>query len=412
MAGYKFGSELIKKGIDPSLLSVTLEKPYLINKKGAQFRIGIPKEINLHENRIPLTPPAVSTLVANGHEVIIEHNAGLAAQYTDKEYSDCGGLIVYSKKELYSRSDIIVKISPLESQELELVQNRQIIISAVHFGQTQPENIQKLLDKNITAFGFEFLQTHDGSIPFMRTMSEIAGISSIHIASELLASTQSGQGLLLGGITGVPPAQVAILGSGTVGMYACKTAMALGASVRVIDEEVYRLKNLENFLGQKIYTAINQLNYIEEAVTQADVVIGAVHRKGHRTPMIVTEEMIAQMKPGSVVIDVSIDQGGCIETSRLTNHSKPTYVKHDVTHYCVPNIPSRVARTASIAISNILMPLVLKIGEYGSISNLIANDSITRTGIYIYHKHITQKSFAHMLGLDFMDLDLLSAATL
>lgn len=412
MGSIPHNPELTKKGIDPSVFAATMEKPAKTREMHQKYIIGIPKERSLQENRVAITPEAAGVLVANGHDVLVEHHAGLASQYADKEYADAGAIIVYSTQDLYTKANIIVKITPLDDEELSYLQPRQILISAVHLGAIKPDYLRHLMQKNVTAIGFEFMQAADGSQPMVRMMSEIAGISSIHIAAELLGNSQGGKGSLLGGITGIPPTMVTILGAGTVGYYASRTALALGAHVRVIDSEVHMLQRLEEKLGRKIWTAISQKDYVEEAVATADVLIGAVHVPGARTPIIVTEDMVMQMREHSVIVDVSIDQGGCIETSEATTHAHPIYVKHDVIHYCVPNIASRVPRTSSIAVSNILSPLILRIGDSGSIQNMIKTDPYIRTGIYVYHRYLTQRSLARMFNMDYMELELLHAASI
>lgn len=402
----------MQKGLDPALLTATLEKPARIATADKQMILGVPRETLPRENRVALTPGAVSVLVSRGHQVIVEHNAGADAQYTDKDYTDAGALIAYAAEEIFSRAEVIVKIAPLQELELEWLTGKQTVISAVHLGALRPDFLQALVQKNITAIGFEFIQAKDGSLPIVQMISEIAGICSIQIASELLASSQGGKGLLLGGIAGVPPPTVTILGAGTVGYHAARTALGLGATVRVLDEEVHQLKMLEDRLGRMVYTAVAQQNYIEHNVRKADVLIGAIHKPGQRTPCIVTEEMVASMREGSVIVDVSIDQGGCIETSRPTTHDNPTFEEYGVVHYCVPNISARVSRTASIAISNILGPLLLKIGDYGGIKGALSLDDTIKSGIYVHHRHITRRSLANMFGLNYMDIDLLRAVNL
>jgi alanine dehydrogenase len=404
--------ELLRSGIDPALLTITQEMPARTGSTAHSLRIGVPKEITFQEKRVPLSPGAVSVLVAAGSQVLIETKAGEKAQFSDRDYAEAGAMIVNDADEVFAGSDIIVKIAPLSAEELEKLQPKQTLISAVHIGGQKADNLKLLQKKNITAIGFEFLRAKDGSIPLMKTISEIAGIASIQIASELLSNHAKGKGILLGGVTGVPPAEVVILGAGTVGLHACKAALAFGANVKVIDEEIYMLKNLEQILATKVYTAISQQDYIEKAITQADVVIGAAYRKGSRAPIIVTEEMVSKMSEGSVIIDVAIDQGGCIETSRITNHDQPTFTEYGVIHYCVPNIAARVPRTASLAISNVLGPTVLKIAQAGGVKNIIASNKYIRSGIYVYHRYITQRSLASIFNLEFMDIDLLHAAQL
>ncbi len=402
--------ELLKKGLDPALLTIAQEKPMPVATTTVQLKIGVPKENAHHERRVPLTPGAVGVLVAAGHAVFVEKDAGQGAQFPDREYTEAGATLVYTQAEVYQRADLIVKVGPLSMAELELMRPRQTLISAVHIGGLRPDYLRGLMEKHVTAIGFEFLSGPDGSNPIMRLLSEIAGVSAIHIASELLTNYHGGQGLLLGGVTGVPPAVVTIVGAGTVGYHAAQTAIGLGALVKVLDDEVYRLKRLEARLGQKIFTAVTQADYLSEAVRSADVLIGAAYRVGARSPIVVSEDLVSTMREGSVVVDVSIDQGGCIETSRPTTHEQPTYEYNGVIHYCVPNIASRVARTASASISNILGPMIARIGEAGGVRNLMAINRSFKKGIYVYHKHITQRPIATMFNLDFMDIDLLYAA--
>ncbi|MEM8887562.1 MAG: alanine dehydrogenase, partial [Bacteroidota bacterium] len=302
------------------------------------LRIGVPKELLFQENRVAITPMTVGVLVANGHQVYIEQGAGEGARYTDKDYSEAGAVVCYKVEDVFKQADFILKVSPLSSDEALLLRDNQTLISAVNLGNFSPEILNELIKKNITALGFEFYRSGDGSLPLVQMMSEIAGVSSIHIASELLTGNNDGQGMLLGGITGIPPAEVSIIGAGTVGFNAAQTAMGMGARVRIIDEEIYKLRRIEKELGINIYTSVAQGNYIREAVVSSDVVIGAAFKEGGRAPLVVTDDMVQEMKEGSVIIDVSIDQGGCVETSRPTTHDQPTFIKHGVIHYCVPNI--------------------------------------------------------------------------
>jgi len=301
-------------------------------------------------------------------------------------------------------------VSPLSGEELVLLRENQKVISAVHIGSLTPTYVRVLLQKNITAVGFEFFQGQDKSLPFVQMMSEIAGVSSIHIAAELLTGNNEGRGILLGGITGIPPAKVTIIGAGTVGFNAARTALGMGARVLIIDQELYRLRTIEKELGIGVYTAVAQRNYVYEAVTTSDVVIGAAFKSGSRAPMVVTEDMVERMREGSVIVDVAIDQGGCVETSTLTTHDEPTFVKHGVIHYCVPNIPSRVARTASIAISNVIGPMMLSIGENGGIDQAMKSNDGLKNGVYSYRRHLTKETIGVMFGMQFRNIDLLIAA--
>ncbi len=408
---YSIESELFS-GVYAGSWAVPKELAVKTNERKEVLRIGVPKETFFQENRIPLTPETVGVLVANGHEVYIEHNAGVGTRYSDKDYAEAGGIIKYKVAEIFQAADYLVKITPLSGEELELLREGQTIISAVHMGSLSPAMLNILMRKNITALGFEFYKGEDGSLPLVQMMSEIAGVSSIHIASELLTGKNNGQGILLGGITGIPPAEITIVGAGTVGFNAARTAMGMGARVRIIDRELSKLRRITRELGTNMSTSVAQHNYIHDAVVSSDVVIGAAFSAGRRAPIVVTEEMVSQMKPNSVIVDVAIDQGGCVETSRVTNHEDPVFLEHDVIHYCVPNIPSLVARTASTAVSNVLGPLLMSIGEKGGIENLIKFDPGLKEGIYIYRHHLTKKSLARLFGMTmkYRDIGLLIAA--
>lgn len=396
-------------GIYPGSWAIPQEKSAKTSRAKKSLRIGIPKESFFQENRVPITPDTVGVLVANGHQVYIEHKAGEGARYEDHDFSEAGAVVVYKVEDVFKQADIIIKISPLSGEELKLLRENQVLISAVNLGSVSPDYLQKLIQRNITAIGFEFFRSGDGSLPLVQMMSEIAGVSSIHIASELLTKKGGGQGILLGGITGIPPAEVTIIGAGTVGFNAAQTAMGMGARVRIIDEEIYKLRRIEKELGINVYTSVAQGNFVREAVISSDVVIGAAYREGHRAPMVVTEGMVQEMKPNSVIIDVAIDQGGCVETSRITTHDNPTFVKHGVIHFCVPNIASRVARTASIAISNILGPLLVKIGDHAGVDNLVKYNEGLKQGIYVYRRHLTKKNIASLFGMsmNYRDIELL-----
>ncbi|MCB0844276.1 MAG: alanine dehydrogenase [Bacteroidetes bacterium] len=399
-------------GIYPGSWAVPQELAVKTDQSRSKMRIGISKESFFQENRVAITPSTVGVLVANDHDVFIEHDAGEGARYTDKDYSDVGAVICYKKEDVFKQANVILKVSPLSGEEIALLMENQVVISAVNLGSLTPDYIQHLIRKNITAIGFEFYRSGDGSLPLVQMMSEIAGVSSIHIASELLTGKNGGQGILLGGVTGIPPAEITIVGAGTVGFNAAQTAMGMGARVRIIDEEIYKLRRIEKELGINVYTSVAQGNYIREAVMASDVVIGAAYRDGQRAPMVITEDMVKEMREGSVIIDVSIDQGGCIETSRPTTHDQPTFVKHGVIHYCVPNIASRVARTASIAISNIMGPLLINIGDNGGLDNFVRFNDGLKQGIYIYRRHLTKKNIATLFGMsmNYRDIELLIAS--
>jgi alanine dehydrogenase len=375
------------------------------NKKNRLY-IGIPKEISFQENRVPLTPLSVALLVNNGHEVMLETNAGLAANFKDKDYSEQGAQIVYEPKRLYE-ADIIIKIAPPTLEEIGLMKPGQVLISALQLSTFKAECLHALINKRITALCFEHLRDEGGSLCVVRAMSEIVGATSILIAGEYLSNIFDGKGLMLGGITGVPPTEIVILGAGTVGEYAARTAIALGAEVKVFDPSIYKLRRLQNNIGSRVFTSVVQPIVLEKAITTCDVAIGAMRTVDGRSPCIVSEATVSRMKPNSVVIDVSIDQGGCFETSEVTNHTHPVFRKYDVIHYCVPNIASRVARTATYALTNIFAPILLDIGEQGSLKNVIWQKAGVREAVYIFQGHLTNKHMGERFSIPCKDLDLL-----
>jgi alanine dehydrogenase len=375
------------------------------NKKNSLF-IGIPKETSFQENRIPLTPLSVAVLIHNDHEVVIESGAGAAANFSDRDYSEQGARIVYDKKEVY-QADIIIKIAPPTAEEIELMKPGQILLSALQMSTLKVEYLQALMAKKITALSFEYLRDEGGVLSVVRAMSEIVGATSVLIAAEYLSNVFDGKGLMLGGITGVPPTEIVILGAGTVGEYAARTALALGAEVKVFDSSIYRLRRLQNNVGSRVFTSVLQPIVLEKAICTCDVAIGAIRASHGRSPCLVTEETVSKMKPNSVIIDVSIDQGGCFETSKVTNHTEPVFRKYDVIHYCVPNIASRVARTATYALTNIFTPILLDIGEMGGIMNVVWDKPGVRNSVYLYQGQLTNQDLAEKFKIPHKDLDLL-----
>lgn len=373
-----------------------------------QLQIGIPKESSFQENRVSLTPDSVGLLVANGHSIIIEKGAGEAANFSDKQYADKGAKIAFSKDDVF-KAMFILKIEPPTKSELELMHKGQELISAVQMSTQSAEYFKTLNKKNITAFGFEFIKDNQDKLPIVRSMSEIAGSTSLLIAGEYLSNVNNGKGLMLGGISGIMPTNVVVIGAGTVGEYACRTAMGLGSSVIVFDNSVSKLRRLQNNINQRVSTSSIQPKALMKALRRADVVISALRIGDGRVPCIVSEEMVQQMKKGAVVIDVSIDQGGSFETSEVTTHKKPTFIKHDVVHYCVPNIASRVSRTASMAISNILTPILLRISEEGGVENTIRKHECLRNGIYAFKGSNTNEFLSRNFKIPFKDLELIMA---
>lgn len=395
--------------ISTSFSFETLEEKLDVKPKGSELVIGIPKETAFQENRIALTPEAVGVLVSNGHQVIIEHNAGDAAHYRDKDYSEAGGKIVYDKAEVY-KAPVLIKSAPVIEEDLPLLQFNQVIISPIHLSVLKAEILEKMMEKKITAVSFENLKDDSDSYPIVRSMSEIAGSAVMLIAAQYLGSANHGKGVLLGGISGIPPTKVIIIGAGIVGEYAARAALALGASVKIFDNSVYRLKRLQNNIGQRMWTSVIEPRILAKQLKTCEVAVGALGTDSGRTPLIVTEEMVSNMRPGSVIIDVSIDRGGCFETSEITTHEHPIYMKYGVIHYCVPNIPSGFARTASQAISNVLMPLLLEAGEEGGFENLVWHKVHLRSGIYLFKGALTNFYLSQRFNLKYTDLNLLIAS--
>ncbi len=387
----------------------TLEETLDVKPKGASLHIGIPKESWFNENRVPLTPEAVGVLVSNGHKVIIEYKAGDGAHYSDVEYSEAGAKISYDKKEVY-QSDVLIKSAPVGDDELECLKPGQVIISPIHLAVMKSEILERMMAKKITALSFENLKDDSGNYPIVRSMSEIAGSAVMLIAGQYLSNANNGKGVLLGGISGIPPTKVIILGAGIVGEFAARTAMAMGSSVKIFDNSIYRLKRLQNNIGSRLFTSVIEPKILAKQLKTCDVAVGALSSNGGRTPIIVTEEMVAQMRQGSVVVDVSIDRGGCFETSEITSLESPIFIKHGVIHYCVPNIPSGFARTASQAISNVIMPLLLEAAESGGFESLVWHKVSIRSGIYLFKGSLTNFHLSQRFDIKYTDLNLLIAS--
>lgn len=395
--------------ISTSFSYETLEETLDIKSKTEPMLIGIPKEIAFQENRIALTPDAVSVLISNGHNVVIEHNAGEAAHFKDKDYAEAGAKIVYERADVF-KAPILIKSAPVIEEDLPLLQMNQVIISPIHLSVMKTEILQRMMEKKVTAISFENLKDDSGSYPIVRSMSEIAGSAVMLIAAQYLSSANHGKGVLLGGISGIAPTKVIIIGAGIVGEYAARAALALGASVKIFDNSVYRLKRLQNNIGHRLWTSILEPKMLAKQIKTCEVAVGALGSETGRTPMVVTEEMVSNMRTGSVIIDVSIDRGGCFETSEITTHEHPIFMKYGVIHYCVPNIPSGFARTASQAISNVLMPLLLEAGDEGGFENLLWHQIHLRSGIYMFKGSLTNFYLSQRFDLKYTDLNLLIAS--
>ncbi|HNB81112.1 MAG TPA: alanine dehydrogenase [Chitinophagaceae bacterium] len=373
--------------------------------------IGIPKETSFQENRIALTPSAVSVIVSNGHQVVIEHQAGEASSFSDQEYAEAGAMIVHSKDEVF-KAGIILKTAPIGHDELDLLKPNQIVFSPIHIPSLSKDQLQKCLEKKIIGIALGSIKDDAGYFPIVRSMSQIAGVYSIQMAAKYLNNNEQGKGILMGGIAGVPPANVVIIGAGMVGEFAARTAIGCGAQVKVFDNSIYRLLRLQRTVGQTMYTSVIDPVLLAQALREADVAIGALKPRKGIVPVVVSEQMVEQMRPGSVIIDVSIDNGGCFETSSLTSHEDPVFLKHDVIHYCVPNMASGVSRTASTAISNILMPLILSCAETAGPESMIQSKPGLLAATYMYKGKLSSKVLSKKFNIKYTDLELILSTEL
>lgn len=385
------------------------EKSLFLNKKQKKMLIGLPNELDKGENRICLTPESVQLLTAIGHEIILQRGAGKNAHYSDTEYCEAGARIVDTLEEVYT-ADIILKSTSVSLTDAGFMHEKQIILSPLKLYDLHKDAILEMMQKHVTALGFDVIKDKEGFYPVVRIMSEIAGNTAIMIASEYLSNSRGGKGVILGGVSGITPTEIVILGAGTLGKYAARAALGLGATVKIFDHSVNRLRKISEELGQRLYTSVFHKPVLEKALSTADVVIGALRCFDNDDNLVVSEEQVKLMKKGSVIVDLSVDHGGCIETTGPTTHEKPIYTFEGVIHYCVPNVLSRVARTASIAFSNVFVPLLQNIALEGGFENTIRHDAGFRNGVYIYNGILTKDVIADKFGLIYRDIDLLIAA--
>lgn len=397
--------ELLKHLMQQGSLMPQEETLEVTRKKGSLY-IGIPKETSFQEKRVALVPDTVSLLVANGHRVKVESKSGDGSNFSDNDYSEAGAQIVYDTKEIF-HCDLIFKVAPPSADEVEMMRGDQTLISALQISIQPKKILQELMRKKVTAIAWDYIRDESGVFPVVRTMGEIAGTTSMLIAGNLLNAFNEGKGVMLGGVPGVQPAEVVIIGAGSAGESATRAALGLGCSVKVFDNSISRLRRLQNDLGSRIYTSVIQPKVLAKSLMRADVAIGALRAPLGRTPCVVTENMVSNMKEGSVIVDVSIDQGGCFETSHITNHDKPTFVSNGVIHYCVPNIPSSVSRTASFALSNIFSPLLMDMGTCGGPKDMIVKNPGFRGGVYIYKGILTSEVLGKVFDLQYKDIELL-----
>ena len=388
---------------------ITKESLARVKKSKNAILVGIPKENALHEKRVVLTPEAAGLLINNGQRVIVETEAGLASKFTDQQYLDAGAQVVYSAKEAFD-VEVVLKVEPPTVEEISFMRQGSCLLSALQLGDQQADFIHGLNQKKITGVAFEHLEDKVGGMPVVRAMSEIAGSTVMLIAAEYLSSVSNGKGLVLGGVTGVPPTQVVIIGAGTVAEYAARTALGLGANIKIFDNQLYKLRRIKQLLGQQVFTSTIDNFTLSQALKEADVVIGALRAERGQAKMVVSEEMVAQMMEGSIIIDVSIDQGGCVETIERTTHDEPIFVKHGVIHYGVPNIASRVSRTASFSFSNIFTPILLQMADLGGAEEMIFNYKWFMKGVYTYRGSLTNAHLARKFMMPHKELQLLLAA--
>jgi alanine dehydrogenase len=374
-----------------------------------RISIGIPADPKDDEKRVALTPEAVNLLVESDNEVIVQKGSGSGANYSDKDYSENGAVITDSPARVYS-SDVVIKVAPVTEKETDYLKGNQVIMSYLNVLKLHEETLSRLIRKKVTAIAFEKIRDANGILPVIESMSEISGVTSVLLASDYLSNHHGGKGVMLGGITGVTPTEVIILGANTAGEYAARAAIGLGSTVKIFDSSLQRLRGFETSLGQRLQTSVFHPQVLKKALKSADVLIGAMELDDLRPWYYVTEDMVRNMKKGSVIIDLSIDRGGCIETTECRALRDPVYEKHGVIHFSAWNLPSRVARTASIALSNVFAPLLQKMADAGGITHLLKNDPGVRDGVYLYNGILTNETLGQKFGVLSKDLDLLLTA--
>jgi alanine dehydrogenase len=373
-----------------------------------RLSIGIPKENAEIETRLALTPEGVAIVTEEGHNVYVQRGAGEPMSYSDLQYSEAGAFIVESEADVFS-ADIVLKISPPTIKELEMMQNGSTIFSMLQLSNMSTKVIKLIMKKKMNAIAYELIKDEQKAFPVMTSISEIEGITAIGVAAELMSNEGGGKGLLLGGIAGISPTEVLILGAGITGIVAARSALALGAQVKVFDHDINKLRKIQHYLGQQIFTSVIHPTVLFKALASADAVIGNLRYINGSERFMVSEDLIKTMKAGAVIIDLSIDQGGCFETSVCRTLKKPTYEKFGITHYCVPNISARVARTTSMALSNIFAPIILKIANSGSVKSAIAESNGFRNGAYVYGGTLVNKLIGNYFGINSNDISLLLA---
>jgi len=378
-------------------------------RKKKSISIGIPAESGENEKRVALTPEAVNLLVENGNTVYVQEGAGLGSNYTDNNYSENGAVITRTADEVFN-CDLVIKVAPFSAEEVGKLHHRRTVLSFLKVLKQSREALTGMMQKNITALAFEKIKDKHQELPVVESMSEISGVTSILIASEYLSNQHGGKGVMLGGISGVTPSEVIIIGAGTAGEYAARAALGLGAEVMVFDNSVHRLRKFQSIVGQRLQTSVYHPQVLKKALKSADVLIGAIQIEDLRPWYHITEDMVKKMKKGSVMIDLSIDRGGCIETMECRDLQDPVYIKHGVVHFAAWNLPSRVARTASIALSNIFAPLIQEIADQGGLDPMLKRSSGLSQGVYVYKGMLTNETLGQKFNLLSKDIELLLTA--
>lgn len=367
--------------------------------------IGLPRENPKLETRLGLTPEGVSIVVEEGHTVILERGAGLSMNYSDLQYSEAGAVIVDSPTEVFA-ADIVLKIAPPTLEELTLMKNGSSILSMLQLSNMKTESIKMMLSKKMNAIGYELIKDEQKAFPVVNTISEVEGCTAIAVASELMSNASGGKGILLGGVAGLSPTEVVILGAGLAGSVAARSALALGAQVKIFDHDINKLRRVQHYLGQQVFTSVIHPSVLFKALSSADAVIGNLRYINGSERFMVSEELVKTMKQGAIIIDLSVDQGGCFETSECRTLSNPVFEKHGIIHYCVPNISGRVARTSSMVLSNIFSTMLLKIANSGNVKQAVIESTGFRNGVYVYEGLLVNRLIASYFGLPYNEIEL------
>jgi alanine dehydrogenase len=396
--------------IDPKTQKSLFPEECLLREIARQPRlsIGIPKEVADVETRLALTPEGVAIVTEEGHSVYVQRGAGAPMSYTDLQYSEAGAYLVDSASDVFS-ADLVLKIAPPTLQELGLMHDRSSIFSMLQLSNLSAECINLMIKKKMNAIAYELIKDEQKAFPVMTSISEIEGSTAIGVAAELMSIERGGKGLLLGGVAGISPTEVLILGAGITGTVAARSALALGAQVKIFDHDINKLRKIQHYLGQQVFTSVIHPAVLFKALASADAVIGNLRYINGSERFMVSEELVKTMKTGAVIIDLSVDQGGCFETSECRTMKNPTYEKFGIIHYCVPNISARVARTTSMALSNIFAPILLKIANSGSVNQAIAESSGFRNGAYVYGGVLVNRLIGNYYGINSNDISLLLA---